>query len=290
MKIGIVFPQTEFGSDPAALKDYAQTAESVGFNHIVIYEHVLGVNPDRPGGWKGYYSFHDPFLEPFVLYGYMAAFTRRLGLVTGILVLPQRQTALVAKQAATLDVLCGGRLRLGVAVGWNALEYQGMGSDFHTRGRRFEEQIALLRQLWSEPVVTFDGRWDHIPDAGINQLPVQRPIPLWFGGHADSVIERAVRLADGWMPTYRSAPEAAGALEKLDQALARAGRDRTSFGIEGRGVYSDSDIEAVGRLIEGWEAAGATHFSINTMRGGLDGAAAHLRAVRELGEQLLGAT
>jgi probable F420-dependent oxidoreductase len=286
MKIGIVFPQTEFGSDPAAVKEYAQTAEEVGFNHIVCYEHVLGVNPDRPGGWKGFYSIRDPFLEPFVLFSYMAAFTRRIGLVTGILILPQRQTALVAKQAATLDVMCAGRLRLGVAVGWNAVEYQGMGSDFHTRGRRLEEQATLLRRLWTEPVVTFNGRWDRIPDAGINPLPVQRPIPLWFGGQSDPVIERAARLADGWMPTYRNAQEAAASLEKLDRALARAGRERTAFGVEGRGVYSGGDLDAVGKLIDGWEAAGATHFSINTMRGGLSGPRDHLRALRELGEAL----
>lgn len=286
MKLGILFPQTEFGSDPAAVRAYAQTAEGLGFKHIVCYEHVLGANPDRPEGWRGIYNMHDSFLEPLVLYSYLAAFTEQIELVTGIMILPQRQTPLVAKQAATLDVLCGGRLRLGVAVGWNAVEFEGMGWDFHTRGRRFEEQVELLRRLWTEPAVSFDGRWDHIPNAGINPLPVQRPIPLWFGGQADAVIDRTARLADGWMPTFRRAEDAAPALSRLKDQLKATGRSPDDFGIEGRGIYRDGEMDELLGLIDGWRAAGATHFTINTMRGGLSGPEDHLRVLRDLGEAL----
>lgn len=286
MKLGVLFPQTEFGSDPAAIKDYAQTAEALGFKHIVCYEHVLGANPDRPDGWKGIYSMHDSFLEPFVLYSFMAAFTDQIELATGILILPQRQTPLVAKQAATLDVLCGGRLRLGVAIGWNAVEFAGMGWDFHTRGRRFEEQVELLRSLWTEPAVTFSGRWEQMPNAGINPLPVQRPIPLWFGGHSDPVIDRTARLADGWMPTIRRAEDAAPALSKLEERLEAAGRSLDGFGIEARGVYQDGKMDELLDLMEEWRSAGATHFTVNTMRGGLSGPQDHLRVLRTLGEAL----
>ena len=180
MKIGLVFPQTEYGNDPAALGDYAQTAEALGYSHLLAYDHVLGANPDRPGGFSGPYTYRTPFLEPFVLFAYMAGLTRNLEFCTAILILPQRQTALVAKQAATLDRLCHGRLRLGVGLGWNPVEYHALGKDFHTRGRRFEEQVELLRRLWTEPLVTFEGRWERVDDAGLNPLPVQQPIPLWF--------------------------------------------------------------------------------------------------------------
>ncbi|MBX7251491.1 MAG: LLM class F420-dependent oxidoreductase, partial [Candidatus Promineofilum sp.] len=200
MHIGLVYPQTEYPADPAAVRDYAQTAEALGFSHILAYDHVLGANPDRPGGWTGPYTYQTPFMEPFVLFSHMAAVTTHLGFATGILILPQRETALVAKQAATLDVLCGGRLRLGIGTGWNEVEYVALGQDFHTRGRRQEEQIEVLRALWTQELVTFKGRWHDIPDAGLNPLPVQRPIPLWFGGHADVVLRRLARLGDGWMP------------------------------------------------------------------------------------------
>ena len=163
MKIGVVFPQTEFGSDPGAIKAYAQTAESLGFTHILSYDHVLGANPDRPGGWSGPYTHESAFHEPFVLYSYMAALTEKIEFVTGILILPQRETVLVAKQAAALDVLSNGRLRLGVGTGWNKVEYIALKQDFHTRGQRQEEQIELMRLLWTQELVTFLGRWHTIP-------------------------------------------------------------------------------------------------------------------------------
>jgi probable F420-dependent oxidoreductase len=189
MRYGVIYPQTEFGHDPAAIRDYAQTVEELGFDHLATFEHVLGANPERPEGYRGPYDYRAEFLEPFVLFGYLAAATRRIELVTGVLVLPQRQTALVAKQAATLDLLCGGRLRLGVGVGWNAYEYAALGEDFHTRGRRIEEQVMLLRRLWSEPLITFEGRWQRVPDMGLNPRPA-RAIPIWFGRHAEPVLRR----------------------------------------------------------------------------------------------------
>src|SRR6266545_754766 len=225
MRIGVVFPQTEIGNDPSAIHDYAQAAEELGYTHVLAYDHVLGANPDRPGGWSGAYTFRSAFHEVFVLFGYLAGVTQRLELVTGVLILPQRQTALVAKQTASLDVLSGGRLRLGVGLGWNEVEYTGLKEDFHNRGRRIEEQVALLRRLWSEPLVVFNGRWHTIPDAGINPLPVHRPIPIWFGGHAPAVLRRTARLGDGWMPN-RPLADCKADLDQLDRFLAEAGRSR----------------------------------------------------------------
>ncbi len=203
MKIGLVYPQTEYSSDPIAIRDYAQTAEALGFTHILAYDHVLGANPERPGGWDGPYTCHDPFQELFTLFSFMAGITSRIEFASGVFILPQRQTALFAKQAANLDVYCGGRLRLGVGIGWNEVEYTSLNENFRNRGKRFEEQVEVLRLLWTQPLVNFQGRWHHIPDAGLNPMPVQRPIPLWFGGSAEPVLERTARLADGWMPNFK---------------------------------------------------------------------------------------
>ncbi len=287
MQIGLVYPQTEYPADPAAVRDYAQTAEALGFSHVLAYDHVLGANPDRPGGWTGPYTYQTPFMEPFLLFTYMAAVTTRLGFATGILILPQRETALVAKQAATLDVLCGGRLRLGIGTGWNEVEYVALGQDFHTRGRRQEEQIEVLRALWTQELVTLKGRWHDIPDAGLNPLPVQRPIPLWFGGHADAVLRRLARLGDGWLPGFRTAEAAAGTLATLDGYLAKAGRSRADIGLEPRLHWGDGDLDALGRTLADWRAAGATHISLNTMGAGFTTAGEHLVAVRQFAEKLV---
>ena len=281
MQIGAVFPQTEFGSDPAAIRDYAQTAEGLGFSHILAYDHVVGANPDRPGGWRGPYTYLTPFHEPFVLFAYMAGVTQTIGFTPGIIILPQRQTVLVAKQAATLDVLSGGRLRLGVGLGWNEVEYIALGEDFHNRGRRMEEQVAVMRELWTKPLVNFSGRWHTVPDAGINPLPVQRPIPVWFGGHAEPALRRIARLADGWMPNYRSAAEARPAVDQLERFLEQAGRVRDSLGLEARLPYGDGDPAAWEKLIQGWTDLGATHFTINTMGAGFDTPGDHLDALRK---------
>jgi len=288
MNIGIVFPQTEFSPDPAAIRDYAQTAEALGFSHILAYDHVLGANPDRPGGWRGPYTYRDPFYEPFVLYSFMAAVTQSIGFVTGVIILPQRQTALVAKQAATLDVLSHGRLRLGVGLGWNEVEYVALNQDFHTRGRRIEEQVEVLRELWTKPLVSFHGRWHTIPDAGINPLPVQRPIPIWFGGHADAVLQRTARLGDGWLPNHPSPDHVQPLLQKLDEYLAQYGRNRSDIGIEPRISYGDGNPDAWRQLIGDWQALGATHLSINTMRLGFETPDDHLRAMRTFAEAIIG--
>ena len=184
MDIGVVFPQVEIGPDPARIRDYAQAVEGMGYAHVLAFDHVLGANPERPGGWKGPYTHRHAFHEPFVLFGFLAGVTNRLGLATGILILPQRQTALVAKQAAAVDVLSSGRLRLGVGVGWNAVEFEALGENFKNRGKRVEEQIAVMRALWAEELVTIDGQWHRIPDAGINPLPPRRSIPIWMGARA----------------------------------------------------------------------------------------------------------
>jgi probable F420-dependent oxidoreductase len=279
MKFGIVFPQTEFGNDPVAIRDYAQAAQALGYGHIVAYDHILGANPDRRPKLDGPYTYKDPFHEPFVLFSYMAGLTEKIEFATCILILPQRQTALVAKQAAAVDVLSNGRLRLGVGIGWNWVEYDALGQDFHSRGRRIEEQVDLLRLLWTQPLVSYDGRWDKIRDAGLNPLPVQRPIPIWFGGHADAVLRRLATMGDGWMPNYRSAADARTSLDRISQYLNQAGRSWEDIGLEPRLHYANGDQEEWGRVIDGWRDAGATHLSLNTMHCGFDTPHAHLRAM-----------
>ena len=275
----MVFPQTEFGHDPGAIREYAQTAEGLGYKHILTYDHVLGANPVRPGGWHGPYTHNHPFQEPFVLFGYMAGLTETIEFATGILILPQRQTALVAKQAATLDVLSGGRLRLGVGIGWNLIEYEALNQDFHTRGRRIEEQIEILRQLWTEPLVNYEGEWHSVPDAGINPLPLQRPIPIWFGGHADAVLRRVATIGDGWMPNYKKAADAQPALEKIGGYLAEAGRSWGEVGLEPRILFGDGESDRLAAEIEDWTASGATHLSVNTMHAGFQTADEHISAI-----------
>ena len=280
MNIGLVFPQTEIGSDPAAIRDYAQTAEELGFTHILAYDHVLGANPNRPGGWNGPYTHQTPFHEVFVLFSYLAGLTRQIELVTGVLILPQRQTALVAKQAASLDVLSGGRLRLGVGLGWNEVEYTGLNENFHNRGKRMEEQVELLRRLWQDPLVTFEGRWHTIPDAGLNPLPVRRSIPIWFGGSAPEAIRRIARLGDGWMNGHRSPADAQADLDLLQRCLDEYGRDRQKFGLEPRFSYGDGNTTAWAQTLTGWKAAGATHISFNTMGAGFKTPQEHITAIR----------
>lgn len=287
MKIGVVFPQTEFGNDPAAVRDYAQTAEGLGFSHVLAYDHVLGANPDRPGGWRGPYTYQNPFYDPFVLFSYMAAVTDTLEFATGILILPQRKTAVVAKQAATLDVLSNGRLRLGVGIGWNKVEYVALNENFHTRGKRVEEQVDLLRRLWTEELVTYSGKWHTIPDAGLNPLPVQQPIPIWFGGHADAVLARTARMGDGWMPGYRQAADAQASLEKLDEYLAENGRSRSDIGLEPRVHLRHGGPDHWATTLAGWRDAGATHASFNTMSVGFTTPQQHLDAIRQFAREIL---
>ncbi len=280
MKIGVIFPQTEFKPDPIAVRDYAQAVEELGYTHIHAYDHILGANPERPGGWTGPYTFQHSFFEPFVLFSYLAGLTRKIEFATGILILPQRQTALVAKQAATLDVLCNGRFRLGVGNGWNEVEYIALGENFHNRGKRMEEQVALLRMLWTQPLVKFEGRWHNIPDAGLNPLPVQRPIPIWFGGTDDRALQRMARIGDGWMMNIRTIEQARPKLDTLTHFLEEAGRDKASFGIEPRLNMNLIKQDEWLSFIHTWEGLGATHLTVNTMGCGYETTSAHIEALK----------
>ena len=249
MKIGAVFPHQEIGDDPVAIRDWAQTVEGLGYSHILAYDHVLGaVHEDREPKLLGPYTEQDAFHEVFVLFGYFAACTSRVGLTTGVLVLPQRQTVLAAKQAAEVDLLSGGRLRLGVGTGWNYVEYDSLNEDFTSRGRRQEEQVELLRKLWAQEVLSYQGRFHQVQRAGLKPLP-QRPIPIWFGGFTATAFQRAARIGDGFI-LGASQRRNLAALSELRAALAGAGRDPATFGIEallsyqsGPGRWRD-DIQA----------------------------------------------
>ena len=287
-RYGVVFPQTSIGTDPTAVRDFAQAVEELGYDHILVYDHVLGAGADSRPGWSGTYRHTDMFHEVFVLFGYLAAVTARVELATGILILPQRQTALVAKQAATLDVLSGGRFRLGVGVGWNSVEYEALGRDFTDRGRRADEQVDVLKRLWTRELVTYEGKWHRITDAGLNPMPVQRPIPLWFGGIADPVLRRIGRLGDGWIvPSYDRSP-----LERHHAALAQirsqareAGRDPGEIGVEKVFGFTTGWPADWARVVRAWELFGATHVSISTMEDPkFDSLDAHIDAIRQFRE------
>ena len=281
MKIGVVYPQNEIETDSGAVRAFTQAADELGFTHVLAYDHVLGANRNRAGGFSGPYDHTDPFHSPLLLFAYMAALSTRLEFVTGILILPQRDTVLAAKQAATLSVLSDGRFRLGVGVGWNAVEYVAQGQEFHTRGKRTEAQIPLLRRLWSEPLLSVDDGWHTIEDAGINPLPGEQAIPIWFGGHHDRVLQRIARMGDGWFPQHNSAQEAAPLLAKLDGYLAAAGRTRQDIGIEAHIRTGHSSAEEWPRLAEEWQAAGATHLCFHTMRDNRTRLDQHLAAMQE---------
>jgi probable F420-dependent oxidoreductase len=279
MRIGAVFPQTEIGTDPADIRRWATTVEDLGYDHILAYDHVLGAGTDTRPGWRGYTS-ETLFHEIFVLYGYLAALTSRAELVTGVLILPQRQTALVAKQAAEVDVLSGGRLRLGIGVGWNAVEYEGLGLSFSDRGIRSEEQIALMRELWAAPLVTFDGRWEKIDNAGIKPRPAAGRIPVWLGGGSDRTLRRIARIGDGWLLNAGLA-EGAEMIERLRGYTLEAGRDPADLGLEPRlNVATVPPAERAGYAAQ-WQRLGATHLTVATMGAGFTSVGDHLGALEE---------
>lgn len=282
MQIGAVFPQTEIGDDPAVIRDFAQTAEALGYSHVLVYDHVLGaVHEGRVPRLTGPYTEATPFHEPFVVLTYIGAVTQRLGLVTGVIILPQRQTALVAKQAAELDVLSGGRLRLGVGTGWNYVEYEALGEDFRTRGKRQEEQVQLMRRLWAEPVVDFAGRWDRVDRAGILPRPT-RPIPVWFGGFNDVAYKRAARLGDGFI-LGGAAADAFAAHARIKQYVADAGRDPAQFGIEAM-VNFRAGPERWAEHAQSWREAGADYISMRAMDCGFTSQRQHIEALRQYRE------
>jgi probable F420-dependent oxidoreductase len=280
MRFGVIFPQTEIGADPSSIRDYAQAAEELGYEHIVAYDHVVGANPASRPGWNAPYTHKDMFHEPFVLFGYLAAATKKIVLASGVIILPQRQTVLVAKQAAEVDVLSGGRLRLGVGIGWNPVEYETLGENFKDRGRRSEEQIEVLRALWTKELVTFKGRWHAITDAGINPLPVQRPIPIWLGGGAEPVLRRVGRIGDGWFPLAEPGDKARSMIERIRSYAKEAGRDPSTIGIEGRVSAANGSPEKWREAVAQWKDLGATHLSVNTMKAGLSTPSAHIDAIR----------
>jgi probable F420-dependent oxidoreductase len=284
MKFGVIFPQTEIGADPSGVRDFAQAVESLGYDHIIPYDHVVGANPASRPGWNAPYTHKDMFHEPFVLFGYLAAVTKKIGLASGVVILPQRQTVLVAKQAAAVDVLSGGRLRLGIGIGWNPVEYEALGADFKNRGARSEEQIEVLRALWTNELVTFKGRWHTITDAGINPLPVQRPIPIWLGGGAEPVLRRVGRLGDGWFPLAEPGDKVRSMIERIRSYAKEAGRDPSAIGIEGRVSVADGSREKWLQAISQWKELGATHVSVNTMKAGFSTPSAHIDAIRRFRE------
>ena len=284
MRIGVVFPQTEIGVDPALIADFARTAEELGFHHILAYDHVIGANTASRPGWRASYNHLDVFHEPFVLFGYLSGVTKSIELVTGIIILPQRQTVLIAKQAATLDVFSRGRLRLGIGIGWNPVEYEALGENFHNRGRRSEEQIEVMRKLWTGNPITYEGRWHKITDAGLNPLPVQRPIPIWFGGSDDRALRRLARLGDGWFPLMGPDEKCRGLIEKVRDYAQESGRDPNSIGIEGRIPMAQGDPDTWGEQMDAWKEMGASHVAVNTMKAGLATPKAHIDAIRRFRE------
>jgi len=286
MKYGAVFPQTEIGSDPAVIRDYIVAVEAMGFDYLLAYDHVIGANPQRPGGWHGPYTYETMFHEILVLFAYAAAITKQLELVSGILILPQRQTALVAKQVAQVDVLSGGRMRLGVGVGWNKVEMQALGEDFSTRGKRSAEQIEVLRLLWTNDLVTFKGTYHQLDDVGINPLPVQRPIPIWLGGGADAVLQRMARLGDGWMPNTMPLEKAKRDVATLRTYLEANGRNPHEFGIDVRINIARQPQNEWESFINEWQAMGATHIAMNTMGANFQSLDEHLKVLRQFIDSL----
>ena len=286
MHIGVVFPQTEIGADVGAVRAYAERVTELGYSHILAYDHVLGADPAVHAPWRGPYDVHTTFHEPFVLFGYLAAVTS-LELVTGIIILPQRQTALVAKQAAQVDLVTRGNFRLGVGVGWNAVEYEALGKDFTDRGKRMEQQIPLLRRLWTEQSVTYDDGFEQINAAGLAPLPVQRPIPIWIGGSSDPAYRRMGRLADGWFPQVAPGEALDHAREVVDGAARDAGRDPSTIGMEGRVSWTADGLDKLLRQVGKWKEAGATHVTINTMRADLGGVDGHLAVLDQASTALL---
>jgi probable F420-dependent oxidoreductase len=284
MKFGVTFPQTEIGTDPVAIRDFAQAAEGAGFDYLVTYDHILGAHPDRfVGKDVGFpsppYLYHNQFHEPFTLFAFLAGVTKRIELTTGIVILPQRQTALVAKQAAEVDLLSGQRLRLGVGIGWNFTEYEALNEDFRTRGARQEEQITVLRKLWTEELVTFQGRWHSLDRVGINPRPA-RPIPIWIGGgFKEPLLRRVARFADGWMPLLAPGQDAAPIVDRLRHHLAQEGRDIASLGLQANvrtEVARETDLLNEARHLR---SVGVTHLGMGAIVRGCAPMAALSRAI-----------
>ncbi len=286
MDFGVVFPQTEIGPEPGPARELIQASENMGFEGLVIYDHVLGANTDfyKSSGVDFFYDIDDNFHEIMVLLGFAAAITERIKLITGIVILPQRQTTLIAKQAAEVDNLSNGRLILGIAVGWNPVEFEALGEDFQNRGKRIEEQIDVMRNLWTKKVVNYQGHWHTIRQAGMKPFPVQQPIPLWIGGDAYPVLQRTGRLGDGWFPTSDQPENAKKKIDVVRQAAREAGRDPSDITIAVQINLDSIPMPSVADYVKAWQDIGATKFYLDTMNCGLDTVANHLDAFREYHE------
>ncbi len=263
MQLNAIFPTRDIGNDPAKIRDWAQAAEDLGYAYIEVPDHVFGAA--ARGDWKPTYNEKDPFHETFVMLDFLAAVTRKIGLSSGVLISPQRQTGLIAKQAAEVDLLCGGRLRLGIGVGWNHVEYEALGTEWKTRGARQAEQIEVLRKLWCDDLVTHQGRFERLEAVNIMPPPLQRPIPIWMGGVSEGAIKRAARLADGWMPIL--APDAQGEqkLALLREEMRKHGRDPARFGLEAWLRMQDADPQQWAAAADGWRRLGAGYAMLYPM-------------------------
>jgi probable F420-dependent oxidoreductase len=278
MQLGVIFPQTELGGDVGSVRAYATAVQELGYEHISIFDHVVGADPLVHTGWDGPYDLHSPFHEPLTLLAFLAGLVS-VELCTSVVILPQRQTVLVAKQAAEIDLLTDGRFRLGVGIGWNAVEYEALGKSFTDRGARFSEQISLMRSLWTAPSVTFDGRYERVTGAGIAPMPVQRPIPVWIGARADAALRRAGRIGDGWFPMMAPGDQLDRAIELVSEAARDAGRDPAALGMEGQVAIVPGDGELVARRVGKWRDAGATHVSVRTTGHGFGSVEDHIAAL-----------
>jgi len=290
MQTGVVFPQYEVGADLGGVRAYAQAAQDLGFDYLITADHVLGADPAGYPGWNRPYRHDTVIHEPFVLFAHLAAVAPKLGFMPNVIILPQRQAVLVAKQAAELDLITEGKFRLGVGIGWNTVEFEGLGMDFKNRARRFEEQIDLMRKLWTEPSLTYHGTYHTINTAAICPLPIQRPIPIWIGGSAEAAIKRATRIADGFIP-LQPIPGTSGwdeTMEKIHGWLREAGREPSSFGIEARIGAGTGGPDDWRETLEIWKRLGATHLGVGTSGGGLVGADAHIQRLREVRQVLDG--
>ena len=282
MNIGAVFPHLEIGSDPVVIRDWAQAVEDLGYSHILAYDHVIGAeHANREPPLWGPYTEQSAFHETFVLFGFFAGCTTSVELVTGVIILPQRQTVLVAKQAAEIDLLSGGRLRLGVGTGWNYVEYDSLGENFHDRGKRQEEQIEVLRRLWSDPVIDYTGEYHRIERAGLKPLP-GRQIPIWLGGFSDVAYRRAARIGDGFI-FGGSGKDGSAGLEQIRGYLEREGRDPSEFGVEAMVNYQ-AGPERWASDIDAWRQAGADYVSMRGMGAGLAAPGDHIDALRHYWE------
>ncbi|MFU8815816.1 MAG: LLM class F420-dependent oxidoreductase [Pseudomonadales bacterium] len=280
MEFGAVFPHNEIGTDPGAIRAFAQGVEALGATHLLIYDHVLGADPDRPGGWKGPYDKDVAFHEPFTTFAYLAAVTEKIDLITTVLILPQRQTALVAKQAAEVAILSNDRFRLGIGTGWNQIEYEALNEDFATRGRRQSEQVELLRRLWTEETFTFDGEFHTISAAGINPRPA-KPIPIWFGGSAPALLKRCARLGDGWIPLMGANDAARACIATISEHRTAAGLSMDGFGIQAQAQYRGGNPDRWSGHAAAWRDLGATHVAIATHNAGETDVDGHLARVEE---------